>query len=257
MSTAAMLAALWTGAAHTAEAQRIDDHGGRPVAFLGLGFIGADPVGDFGRLVDNGFGLELEGRFPVTGDGALAIRVDGGFIVYGHESRAVCFPAPIGCRVGAELNTNNTIAFVGVGPELAGQGPVSPYIHAGVGLSYFSTDSSLDGLDDWESHFRTRNYSDLVGAARVGGGLRFRVGSTNRGPVLVDLGATYHRNGVAEYLRKGDIVDHPDGSIEIFPNRTEANLVVFRVGVSFGRGGGPGRADRDHPGHRERGRGRG
>jgi hypothetical protein len=73
--------------------------------------------------------------------------------------------------------------------------------------------------------------------------------------VLVDLGATYHRNGVAEYLRKGDIVDHPDGSIELFPNRTEANLVVFRVGVSFGLGGGSGRADRDHPGHRERVRG--
>lgn len=245
---AALLVAAWAGAAPAAQAQGLDVERG-PRAYVGLNLAVADPVGDFGRMVDQGFGLELEGRFPVVADGVLSIRLDGGFIIYGHESKAVCFPAPIGCRVGAELNTSNNIAFVGVGPELAVPGPVSPYIHAGVGLSYFATESSLDGLDDSESYFRTRNYSDLVTALRAGGGLRFRVGGTSHGPVLVDLGATYHRNGVAEYLREGDIVDHPDGSITLFPNRTEANLVVFRAGVSFGLGGRSGR-DRDHPGHR-------
>jgi hypothetical protein len=68
--------------------------------------------------------------------------------------------------------------------------------------------------------------------------VRFRVGRTSGGPVLVDIGAEYHRNGVAEYLRRGDILDHPDGTITLFPNRTEANLVTFQVGVSFGLGGG-------------------
>jgi hypothetical protein len=47
----------------------------------------------------------------------------------------------------------------------------------------------------------------------------------------------YHGNGIAEYLREGDIVDFDDGSIQIFPNRTEANLLEFRVGVTFGIGG--------------------
>jgi hypothetical protein len=246
MGTALLVGLL--AAAAEAPAQTYDRPASAARAYVGLALIGADPVGDFGEMVDNGFGLEVDARFPVAGDGTFSIRLDGGFIVYGHESQAVCFPPPIGCRVGAELNTSNNIAFLGIAPELAGRGSVSPYIHAGFGLSYFATQSSLDGLDDTESHFRTRNYSDLVTATRLGGGVRFRVGGTSRGPVLLDVGATYHRNGVAEYLREGDIVDHPDGSIEIFPNRTEANLVLFRVGVSFGLGGG----SADHPGHRTR-----
>ena len=74
-------------------------------------------------------------------------------------------------------------------------------------------------------------------AARVGGGLRFRLGGPRS--ILLDLGAEYHRNGVAEYLREGDIVDNPDGTITILPNRSEANVVTLRIGVSmgFGRGG--------------------
>jgi hypothetical protein len=219
------------------------------VPAVGIHFIAADPVGDFGQLVDDGFGLEVDGRFPLTRDGALAIRLDGGFLIYGHERQAVCFPVPIGCRIGAELTTTNNIAFLGVGPELAGRGRVSPYLNGGVGLSYFSTQSNLSGLDEAESHFDTRHYSDLVTTLRAGGGVRVQVGSTSRGPIQLDVGASYHRNGVAEYLRKGDIVDHPDGSIEIFPNRTEANLVAFRVGVSFGVGA---KVDEDHPGHRRR-----
>ncbi len=239
MSTTLRAAALTVLAAtlapHTALSQTHHD-APTPSAWVGIHLVGADPIGDFGQMVDAGFGLELDGRFPLAADGALSLRLDGGFILYGHESRAVCFPPPIGCRVGAELNTSNSIGHLGIGPELSARGRIAPYLHAGVGLSYFATHSSLDGLDDTESHYRTRNYSDLVGSTRVGGGVRFRVGSTSRGPITIDLGATYHRNGVAEYLREGDIVDHPDGSIEIFPNRTEANLVVFRAGVSFGFG---------------------
>jgi hypothetical protein len=246
-----------------AEAQRPTDRARRPVrdevreeafgpkAYLEAAFIAADPVGDFGLLVNEGFGLELAGRFPVALDGALSLRLDGGFIIYGHERQSMCFPAPVGCRVGVDLTTTNNIAFVGIGPELAGKGRVSPYLNGSVGLSWFGTESSLSGDDDWEESFRTRNYSDLVTAARVGGGVRFRVGGTAQGPIAIDLGGTYHRNGVAEYLREGDIIDHPDGSIDVFPNRTEANLMTFRVGISFGLGGGRS-DDEDHPGHRGR-----
>ena len=107
------------------------------------------------------------------------------------------------------------------------------------GFSWFSTQSSLSGVDDWDEElFETRHYGDFVGAARFGGGIRFRVGGHDRGSVSIDLGAEYNRNGVAEYLREGDILDHPDGSITIFPNRSEANYVTFRAGVQIGLGGG-------------------
>jgi hypothetical protein len=228
-----------------------------PSAYIGIGFVAANPVGEFGRNVDDGFGLDLEGRFPVSStDGVFSLRVDGGFMIYGSETRGMCFPAPVGCRIGVDLNTYNTIAYVGAGPEIAGPGPVSPYVNGSVGVTWFVTNSSLSGDDDWDSNFNTTNYSDWVTALRAGAGVRFRIGGSSNRPVLLDLGAQYHRNGVADYLREGDIVDYADGSIELFPIRSETNLMTFNVGVSFGVGG-RGDSDRDdrredHPGHRRR-----
>lgn len=227
-----------------------------PSAYLGIGFIGADPVGEFGALVDDGFGIDLEGRLPLSSAGPLALRLDGGFMVYGHERRGMCFPAPVGCRVGLDLNTYNTIAYIGVGPELAGPGSVSPYVNGSLGLTWFVTNSSLSGADDFDTNFSTTNHSDGVMSLRAGGGVRFKVGGSAWRPVMLDVGAQYHRNGNAEYLREGDIVDYPDGSIALYPNHSETNLVTFKVGVSFGVGGGPSSNDRDrnddHPGHRRR-----
>ncbi len=63
--------------------------------------------------------------------------------------------------------------------------------------------------------------------------------SRGRTPVALDLGARYHRNGVMEYLTEGDIEDNPDGSITLYPNRSEANYIAYRLGISIGipRGG--------------------
>jgi len=203
---------------------------------LGLRLMGADAVGEFEQFVDGGFGGEAGFRFGLDRRSILGLRVDGGFMIYGHERQALCFPVPIGCRIGADLTTTNTVAYGGIGPELAIPGSVSPYVFATYGFSWFATQSSLSGVDDWnEDLFNTRNYDDFVGAQRFGGGLRFAVGGGN---VAIDLGAEYHRNGVAEYLREGDILDNPDGSITIFPNRSEANFTTFRVGVQIGLGGG-------------------
>ncbi|HSG46942.1 MAG TPA: hypothetical protein VLA43_03905 [Longimicrobiales bacterium] len=214
-----------------------------PRLYLDLDLLGADAVGDFGELVDGGFGGQAGLRARLGDDSPLLLRLDGGIMVYGHESVDVCFPAPVGCRVGAELNTTNAVAYMGVGPELAVPGRVSPYVFGTVGFSYFSTTSSLEDYGGSEDYFRTKNYSDLVGAARLGGGIRFQLGGP--GSASLDLGAEYHRNGMAEYLRKGDILDHPDGSITVFPNRTEANFVSFRLGLSIPLGYRPWADDHD------------
>ena len=68
----------------------------------------------------------------------------------------------------------------------------------------------------------TERHTDLRGGAR---------------PISIDLSARYHGNGEAKYLRKGDIIDHPDGSISFTPNHSETNLWTFQLGVSMGAGG--------------------
>lgn len=242
MAVAAPLEAQWRDRDDRYGQPRDIDRGAART-YIGIALLAGNPVGEFGRNVDDGFGLNVEGRFPVVSTGAVSLRLDGGFLVYGNESRGMCFPVPVGCRIGVELNTTNSLAYLGLGPEVSALGPVSPYVNGSVGLSYFFTHSSLSGADDYESNFNTTNYSDLVTTLRFGGGVRFALGRTGGGPFLLDLGAQYHRNGVADYLREGDIVDHPDGSITLYPRRSEANLVTFNVGVSFAVGGGRDRDD--------------
>ncbi|HZD04467.1 MAG TPA: hypothetical protein VE173_06105, partial [Longimicrobiales bacterium] len=204
-----------------------------PTWWLGVDFLAADPLGDFGKAVDAGYGLDVGFHVPVAAGGGLALKADAGFIIYGYDRTGVCLAPPVGCRIDLDLTTSNNIFFAGVGPELAAPtGQLRPYVDAAVGFSYFFTHSSLAG-DDADSFGGTTNFDDLVTHTRLGGGLRARLGRT----VLLDLGAQYHRNGVAEYLREGDIVDNPDGSVTLHPRRTEANLLVYRIGVTIGLGG--------------------
>ena len=48
-----------------------------------------------------------------------------------------------------------------------------------------------------------------------------------------DLGFEKVDNQVANFLTEGDVVDQPDGSVLLYPNRSDADLMTFRLGVSF------------------------
>ena len=213
----------------SSEAQRPEG----PIGFVGLSFVAANAVGDLGSFVDQGYGLQLEGAAPVTAGGHLRLRADLGFLIYGLERQQLC-DGWFGCRVGPDLTTTNSIFYGGIGPELAlTTGVIEPYINASAGLSYFVTTSSLDDNDGLGPYLETTNYSDLVYAWKAGAGIRLRVGNGRR-PVFLDFGVERHDNGVANFLTVGDIVDYDDGSIDVFPNRSEADLVTFRLGVSVG-----------------------
>lgn len=218
--------------AGAAEAQRRDPPAG---ATVGFSFLAADPRGDMGALVDQGFGGQAYGTWPLDHAGRVRIRGDLGFVVYGHERHRSCFAVPVGCRIEMDLTTTNNILFGGVGPELVlATGAVEPYVNASFGFSYFATTSALSGAHEWgEDWGNTTNYDDGGFAWRAGGGLRIRL-SEGRRPVSLDLAAERHDNGVMEYLTEGDIVDHPDGSITLYPTRSEADLLTFRLGVSIG-----------------------
>jgi hypothetical protein len=233
---------LWTGVAVACALLAADGVGAQeysaPRGFLGLSFVAGNPVGDLGTFFDQGFGAQLEGSWVVTEDHRLRLRGDIGGVVYGHESQALCL---VSCRIGVDLTTTNNIFFAGVGPEYAfATGAFEPYVFGTVGLSYFATISSLSGADEYADYFDTTNYSDVVMAFKLGGGARVRV-HQGRHPVSLDFGVERHQNGIANFLTEGDILDNPDGSITVFPNRSEANLMTFRFGFSVGLGSQLGR----------------
>lgn len=216
----------------------------RPRAHVGVDFIAGDPVGEFDQFVGAGLGADFWGRLPMDPQGILSLRGDLGFLVYGYESKRVCFEG-VGCRVQGRLRTSNNIFFGGIGPELALPFPwARPYVHAFGGFSYFNTSSSLGDLWGGETDFETENFSDATFSWGVGGGLELNL---KRGwtPIDLNLGFRYHENGVMEYLTEGDIVDNPDGSITIYPVVSEANIMVYHIGVSIGiPRGGPDRRER-------------
>lgn len=206
-----------------------------PRFWAAIDFVAAEPVGEFADFVRELWGFQFGGRLNRRGS-ALSYRIDAGILTYGEESTQVCFPLPIGCRIGAEVETTNDISFLSVGPEVRLRGGRF-YLFGTVGLSHFSTTSTLSGLDSWGGLIPTEHYSDTVLSGRVGGGVRLWIRRSWR-PILIDIGAAYDRNGVAQYLREGDVVDLPDGSVTFIPTRSEADFVSLRIGVAVGFGGG-------------------
>ena len=205
-----------------------------PRAYVGVGFIGLDPIGELQRLIDQGFGGQLYAALPVAGDARVRLRGDFGFLIYGHERLDYCFTLPVGCRIGLDLTTTNSIVFGGLGPEIVfGSDRLQPYLNGSAGFAYFATTSHLNGDGGGEDFGNTTNHDDGVFAWRVGGGARLRMRGGPK-PLFLDFGVERHDNGVAEFLTEGDIVDNPDGSVTLFPNRSEANLLTFRIGVTFG-----------------------
>lgn len=207
-----------------------------PRFWLGMEFHGGDGTGEFGEQVEGVWGFELVGRWAPQPSSWWMYRVDLGLLTYGEEEFSVCAPPPVGCRIVTEVTTSNDIAFAGVGPELRFAGD-RLYLFGTLGLSYFTTSSSVSGASVSESLLTTEHFSDTVLAFRFGGGWRFLV-RKGRYPFRIDLGAEYHYNGVAEYLLEGNVIDNPDGTLTLVTTRGRANVFTIRLGFSFGFGTG-------------------
>ncbi len=237
-SATLVLAVLLAVAASPASAQVFEfeqQPRGPSRAFFGGGVVVGIPQGDFADYVGTGAGLSGHFIYQLDPSGLLALRFDGGFLVYGQERKRVCFSSTVGCRITVDVTTTNSIMFFGVGPQLiAPAGHVRPYATGSIGLGVFSTQSGVSGSsDEYDDFARTTNYSDATFAWTGAGGIYVPLRSGAR-PVLLDVGARYHGNGEVSYLRRGSIVDNPDGSITINPIRSQANLLVLHLGVTVG-----------------------
>jgi hypothetical protein len=203
-------------------------------AFAGASFNYARPQGEFRDFVDQGFGGDLHFLYQPRARGILGLRLDAGFLTYGHERMRVPLSSTIGGRILVDVNTSNNIAHVGVGPQIGlPDGRFRPYVGGFVGFTYLYTESSVAGRNDDHSFGRTTNYDDATFSygGRAGVYVPLRGGPS---PISLDMGVVYMDNGEAEYLREGDIVDNADGTLTLFPSRSDTDLLNFRVGVTVG-----------------------
>jgi len=191
----------------------------------------AQPLGELNEQIDVGGGVGAHFLFQPARRIPFAFRADLGYIVYGHETRRFR-PFP---RIEADLDTDHGIFFAGIGPQfMIPSGVLRPYITGSVGLSYFATKSSIEGRNaEGEDLLNTTNFDDVTFAYTGAAGLYIPVRKGLR-PISIDLGARYHGNGRAEYLREGSITDNPDNSVSFTPIRSQANLITYQIGLTVG-----------------------
>jgi opacity protein-like surface antigen len=210
---------------------------GEPRFQVGLSLSAAQTLGDFHEYVKDGVGVAGHVLYRVDPQGAFALRLDGGFLNYGSETiRLPLSTLPGGGRVQLDVETNNNIFWLGVGPQLmAPSGRVRPYVNATAGFSYFATTSSVSGRSNDESFADDTNFDDTPFSWGGGAGILIPVTHKERSLVFIDIGARYHNNGKSvQYLREGGIQDLPNGAIQLSPIRSRADLVTWHVGVSIG-----------------------
>lgn len=202
--------------------------------YAGLVLVSAIPTGELAQVIGTGWGLGGNLGW-LYGDGTWSLRLDLGFAEYGNETKRVCLSPNLGCRVQVALVTSNSIAYVGLGPQLAApRGRIRPYASAALGVVVFSTISSVEGTAvGSEPLFSTTNFSDVKLSATGLGGVTINLNGGDA-PIKLDIGARYHRHGQAEYLTEGDIIDEPNGDITITPTRSDANFLSVSLGLSFG-----------------------
>lgn len=207
--------------------------------FLGGTFTLARPQGEFGEQVDRGLGGDLHYMRALGVNSQLALRVDAGVAIYGYDR----FTVEDGYGYLTDASTSNNVAWIGVGPQVGlPDGRLRPYVNGYAGYSFLWTTTTIDDSDgyyygdeyyDDDSSFTEQDDWSFSYGAGAGLYIPVRSGSS---PVSLDLGVRYHNNGEAEYLREGDIVDNPDGSVSLYPTRSDTDLLTFHIGFSIGIG---------------------
>jgi len=227
-----VLAAAPSTASFTAlDAQVISDYRSFPSRFqAGVDIVVSQPKGEFATNVGNGYGLNANGMIRLDPGGYLSIRGDIGTVTYGRETERIPY-MPYSGRVNLDLETTNNIAWGSIGGQLQiPDGWVRPYASAAIAYTNFSTSSTLS--DESYEYASRDNLNDGSRAYIFGGGVvipfgnRYSLGGIN-------LGARYYYGGRATYLREGDIIDNPDGTITLNPRNSKTDLVLWQLGFSL------------------------
>lgn len=200
-----------------------------PRWYVGGGADIGQPVGGLKRHVSNAAGLHGHVLLRLDREGVAAIRMQGGWLNYGHESQRSCLDTLPSCRVAVNVTTANGILSLGVGPQLSFPlGPLRTYGYALVGMSRFATVSGLGGGLVPDIVGGDENFGD--GGAVWSGGVGMQWPVHQR--TTIDIGIAYQGHGRRNYLIAGGVTDKPDGSLAFDVQRSQANLFAISVGVT-------------------------
>lgn len=207
----------------------------------GAGLYG-QPLGQFGDNVQRGFGLDGFGTIGLDTQGIFSLKGELGYIRYARKTEP--FYASDGFSTfELESETTSGVLMLGAGPQLTvPTGPLRPYIGGSIGFARFATNTSINVPANYSNTGQKETLdqqtvsSDFILSLAASGGLRFELAFLGRG-VLGDLGVRWHRNGEAEYVSSEGVVYTGTGRPTITPTRSEADFLVYRLGIVIPLGG--------------------
>jgi len=207
---------------------------------VGVSALYGQPQGPFADNVRHGFGLDGMGTIGLDSRGIFSLKAELGWIRL--DSKSEPFIVDTGFEfLELESETTSGVLTLGVGPQLAVPfGPIRPYVGGSVGFARFATTTAIKLSADQSNTGQEETIddqtvsSDFILSLTASGGIRFELG---RG-ILADLGARWHRNGEAEYVSSEGVVYNGAGVPTITATRSEADFLVYRLGIviPLGRG---------------------
>jgi opacity protein-like surface antigen len=221
-------------AAGQTPASQSDTTGARvPRWHIGIGAEFGQPLGAFKRNVRHAAGAQGVGLLRLDHSGRTSLRLQAGWLNYGHESQRNCLGTAPNCRVAVDITTANGILSLAMGPQFSVPlGRVRTYGYGLIGMSRFATVSGLGGGLVPDLLAADENFGD-GGLAWSGGiGVQLPV----RRSTSVDLGVRYEHHGKRDYVLAGGVTDQPDGSLTFDVKRSNAALFALRVGLTTALG---------------------
>ena len=209
----------------------------------GVSGLYGQPLGPFADNVRHGFGLDGMGTLGLDSRGIFSLKGEIGWLRL--DSKSEPFIVDTGFEfVELESETTSGVLMLGIGPQLAVPfGPIRPYVGGSVGFARFATNTAIKisadqtNTGEEETIDEQTVSSDFILSLAASGGIRFELPFMGRG-ILADLGARWHRNGEAEYVSSEGVVYDGSGRPTITPTRSEADFLVYRLGIviPLGRG---------------------
>ena len=210
---------------------------------VGLSGLYGQPLGPFADNVRHGFGLDGMGTIGLDTRGIFSLKAELGWIRL--DSKSEPFIVNTGFEfLELESETTSGVLMLGAGPQLAVPfGPIRPYVGGSVGFARFATNTAIKISADQTNTGQEETIddqtvsSDFILSLTASGGIRFELPFMGRG-ILGDLGVRWHRNGEAEYVSSEGVVYNGAGVPTITATRSEADFLVYRLGIviPLGRG---------------------
>jgi hypothetical protein len=210
---------------------------------VGISGLYGQPIGPFADNVTRGFGLDGMGTIGLDTRGIFSLKAELGWIRLASKSEP--FIVNTGFEfLELESETTSGVLMLGAGPQLAVPfGPIRPYVGGSLGFARFATNTAIKISADQTNTGQEETIdeqtvsSDFILSLAASGGIRFELPFMGRG-ILGDLGVRWHRNGEAEYVSSEGVVYNGSGQPTITPTRSDADFLVYRLGIviPLGRG---------------------